>query len=142
MPEPYAYRAPAIPSAGVYYFETQQDIQYEVRFGRKRDNLLAATIVFGVINEEYEGEEYILTNQNDVFKVMATIQAIVLDFRENNPNVRSFEFTGEPRAGETLSEPTKRIRVFHRFVMQTFDNSWAIVIAGNKVIITRKQLNG
>ncbi|MGD1845340.1 MAG: hypothetical protein ACFB10_08105 [Salibacteraceae bacterium] len=138
MPSPYPFKVPSIPSAGVYYFETQDKVLYEVRFGRKRGNLLAATIVFGVLNEEYDGEEYVMTQRFDVFRVMATLQAIVMDFRDKNPNVRSFEFTGEPRAGEALNQPTKRIRVFKRFARQTFREGWRIETMGNKVIIAKE----
>ena len=74
----YSILPPNIPSAGVYYFTTNAGIQYEVRFGRKKNDLLNVTIVFGVINEEYEGEEYILTNKGDVFRVMNTISKIII----------------------------------------------------------------
>ncbi|MBK7183010.1 MAG: hypothetical protein IPH89_08755 [Bacteroidetes bacterium] len=59
----YKIIAPAISTAGVYYFTTDCGVNYEVRFGRRQDNILHATIVFGVTNDEYEGEEYTLTNK-------------------------------------------------------------------------------
>src|SRR6201986_5028968 len=62
---------PAIKSASVYYFKTPSGLHYEVRFGRRQDNILHATIVFGVINEEFEGEEYVTTNRGEVYGVMS-----------------------------------------------------------------------
>ena len=64
---------PSIPSAGVYYFNTTSGLRYEVRFGRLQDNILHSNIVFGVINDEFEGEEYVTTNRGEVFQVMNTI---------------------------------------------------------------------
>ncbi|MCX6297088.1 MAG: hypothetical protein NTX97_13710, partial [Bacteroidetes bacterium] len=65
--EEYKITAPAISTAGVYYFTTDHDINYEVRFGRRQDNILHATIVFGVTNDEYEGEEYTVTNKGELY---------------------------------------------------------------------------
>src|SRR3954471_640190 len=71
---------PAIPSAGIYFFTTDSGVKYEVRFGRRKDNILHATIVFGVINEEFEGEEYIETNRGEVYRVMATLVRVIRMF--------------------------------------------------------------
>ena len=43
---------PAIKSAGLYYFNTPSGLRYEVRFGRRQDNILHASIVFGVVNDK------------------------------------------------------------------------------------------
>lgn len=133
----YDIVAPAIPSAGVYYFNTDSGIQYEVRFGRKQNDLLCATIVFGVLNEEYDGEEYVLTNKFEVYRVMNTIEVIVNMYRKEHPNIRSYEFTGEPASGESGDEPTKRLRLYHRYVIRLFDKNWTIELKGNKIIVYR-----
>ena len=138
MLEPYLIVPPPIPSAGLYYFTTDQAVKYEVRFGRKQRDLLCVTIVFGVINEEYEGEEYVVTNKGDVFRVMNTIQKIVEMFIEQNPNVRSYEFMGEPVGDEKLTEATKRIKLFLRYAHRTFGPEWDIRMLGNKVEIVKK----
>jgi hypothetical protein len=83
-PEIYKIEYPAIPSAGLYYFNTDKGLRYEVRFGRLENNLLHANIVFGVVNDEYE-EEYVVTNKGDVFKVMNTISEIIRDFIRLHP---------------------------------------------------------
>ena len=68
---------PAIKSAGLYYFNTPSGMRYEVRFGRRQDNILHASIVFGVVNDEFEGEEYVTTNRGEVYQVMNTISEII-----------------------------------------------------------------
>ncbi len=138
--EPYKIVFPDIPSAGVYFFTTPSGMQYEVRFGRKKDDILSATIVFGVINEEFEGEEYVMTNKNEVYHVMATIVKIIQTFRNEHPNVRSYEFTGEPKHGESIDSPTQRIRLYYRYVQKMFDNrDWDINFGKNTIIVQRKK---
>lgn len=132
---------PAIPSAGVYYFNTDCGINYEVRFGRKQNDPLSASIVFGVLNEEYEGEEYITTNKGEVFDVMNTIVEVVKLFLEEHPNIRSYEFVGEPRDDESedIAHPTKRIKLYHRYVSKIFNKkTWNINLMGNKIVVTKK----
>jgi hypothetical protein len=135
----FEIRPPAIPSAGVYYFDTDLGINYEVRFGRKQHDSLSASIVFGVLNEEYEGEEYITTNKGDIFKVMNTIVKVVNMFKIEHPNIRSYEFVGEPRDDESKdsSQPTKRIKLYHRYVTRIFDDHWSIKLLGNKISVTK-----
>ncbi|PCJ87791.1 MAG: hypothetical protein COA57_04340 [Flavobacteriales bacterium] len=138
MVKTYEIIPPNIPSAGIYHFTTGSDIQYEVRFGRKQNDLLSATIVFGVINEEYEGEEYVLTNKGEVYGVMNTIVQIIKMFRKEHPNVRSYEFTGEPTEGETLEKPTKRLKLYHRYVKRMFDEKiWDVKVLKNKIVVLR-----
>lgn len=141
MPVSYPFIAPAIPSAGVYYFDTESGVQYEVRFGRKQHDILAVNIVFGVLNEEYGGEEYVLVNKGEFYSVMQTIEVIIQDFFFKNPNVHTFEFAGEPLT-ETEDEDTvsKRTRVYMRYAKKIFhDDLWKIERHGNKVKIERKR---
>ncbi len=137
MVKSYTIIPPPIPSAGVYYFTTDLDVKYEVRFGRRQHDLLSATIVFGVLNEEYEGEEYVVTNKGDVFRVMATIEEIVNIFKKEHPNIRSYEFTGEPAGSESENLPTKRIRMYKRYAERIFHDGWNIRQNSNKIIVTR-----
>src|ERR1039458_4772494 len=104
----YDIVAPAIATAGVYYFTTDKGLQYEVRFGRRQDNILHATIVFGVINDEFEGEEYIVTNKGEVYRVMATLVKIIRMFMAENSKVMIYEFTGIAREGEPDEGVTTR----------------------------------
>ena len=83
---------PNIPSAGVYYFNTKSALRYEVRFGRLQDNILHANIVFGVVNDEFEGEEYVATNKGEVYQVMNTIVEILKNYRRKHLKVNGNEF--------------------------------------------------
>jgi hypothetical protein len=141
MPKTYSFIAPPIPSTGKYYFTTDKGLEYEVRFGRKQSDILHANIVFGVINEEYEGEEYVLVNKGEIFSVMQTIEAIIQDFFLKNPNIHGFEFSGEPiRADTVVTRVTKRTRVYMRYARKIFPKeTWDIRLEGNKVFIDRKR---
>ena len=109
-PKIYSISPPAIPTGSAYYFTTDKGVQYEVRFGRKQDNFLNATIVFGVRNEEYEGEEYVVTNKGELYRVMATIVKIIRIYIEQHPNINSFEFAGEPNKEIITDEPSTRTK--------------------------------
>ena len=141
LPKVYRFEPPFIPSAGVYFFTTDIGIRYELRFGRKQSDILSATIVFGVLNEEFEGEEYVLVNRGEIFSVMNTIESIFQDFFLKNPNIHTFEFSGEPlRPSTSTNLVTKRTRVYMRYARKIFsEDAWKIELKGNKVIIERKR---
>ncbi len=141
LPKVYEFIAPAIPSSGIYYFNTDSGMKYEVRFGRKQNDILSTNIVFGVLNEEFGGEEYVLTNKGEFYAVMKTIEAIIHHFFSNNANIRSFEFAGEPESAESSSMgPTKRTKVYLRYAKRIFSSEdWDIELNGNKVFIRKKK---
>ena len=136
--EIYNIQPPAIVSGSVYLFTSDSGVEYEVRFARKKDNLLRATIAFGVLNEEYEGEEYVETNRGEVYRVMHTIVAIVKMYINEHPNIRSFEFTGEPARGEEEENAHKRLFLYKRYVSTVFDDQWNWEMKGNRMIVFRK----
>jgi hypothetical protein len=134
----YKIEFPAIPSAGVYYFNTDSGLRYEVRFGRRQDNILNATIVFGVINDEFEGEEYATTNRGEVYKVMSTISEIVRDFMKVHPKMMSYEFHAVDREGEAEGNQNARMYLYRRYLPQIFNHSWETQISGNSALVKRK----
>jgi hypothetical protein len=135
---PYKITFPPIKSGAVFTFVTDTGIFYEVRFGRKQHDILSSTIVFGVTNDEFEGEEYSETNKGEVYKVMSTIVLIVQSYMQEHPNVHTYEFTGEPKKQESGKEPTMRIKLYTRYIRQVFDKMWGVTTEGNKIIISRK----
>lgn len=136
--EEYKIVAPAISTAGVYFFTTDSDVQYEVRFGRRQDNILYATIVFGVINDEYEGEEYTVTNKGELYRVMTTIVKVVKMFMNEHPKMISYEFTGLAKEGEPEDKLSSRINLYKRYLPRIFDNNWKFDFSrGNTIIVTR-----
>jgi len=133
----YEIIPPAITSGSVYHFITDSDTKYEVRFARKKDNLLHATIAFGVLNEEYDGEEYAETNQGEVYRVMNTIVEVVKIYISEHPNIRTFEFTGQPTPKEDDNNASKRINLYKRYLKNIFDERWEYIPSGNHMIISR-----
>jgi hypothetical protein len=136
---PYTFTPPIIKSGSVYLFTTDSGIDYEVRFARKKDYLLHATIAFGVLNDEFDGEEYSLTNKGEVYRVMATIVEIVKTYMREHPNVRIYEFVGEPRADEEAEFPRKRLNLYSRYLPKIFDRKWRFELHGNKMMIVRQE---
>jgi hypothetical protein len=140
---------PPIKSAGVYYFNTSSGLRYEVRFGRRQDNILHSTIVFGVINEEFEGEEYITTNRGEVYRVMNTIVKIVKDFMEQHSKVNIYEFHAIDRDDEEENSSNDndvkknkikgnaRLKLYKRYLPKIFENCWNFNFDGNNAIVTK-----
>ncbi len=133
---------PPIRSAGLYYFDTESGLRYEVRFGRRQDNILHATIVFGVINDEFEGEEYVTTNRGEVYRVMNTIVNIIKDFMEQHPKVNIYEFHAIDRDDEEAHTTKKnkisgnaRLHLYNRYLPKIYSNSWKVEYKGNNAVV-------
>lgn len=136
--EEYKIIAPAISTAGVYYFTTDSGINYEVRFGRRQDNILHATIVFGVTNDEFEGEEYTVTNKGELYRVMSTIVTVVKIFMSEHPKMITYEFTGLAKENEPEDKLTSRINLYKRYLPRIFDKEWKFDYSrGNTIIVSR-----
>ena len=127
---------PNIPSAGVYYFNTNSGLRYEVRFGRLQDNILHANIVFGVINDEFEVEEYVATNRGEVYQVMNTIVEIVKNYMKEHPKVNVYEFNAVGRDDEDDSKENARMLLYKRFLPKIFEQGWKFKIDGNFALVT------
>ena len=132
--EPFKIIPPAIVSGSIYLFTTDSALEYEVRFARKKDNLLHATVAFGVLNDEFGGEEYSVTNRGEVYRVMATIVSIVRTYMAEHPNLRLVEFTGEPTEDESANSTTKRLSLYNRYLKDIFDSNWKFRQVGNRMI--------
>lgn len=128
---------PNIPSAGVYYFTTKSGLRYEVRFGRLQDNILHANIVFGVINDEFEGEEYVTTNRGEVYQVMNTIVEIVKNYMQEHPKVNVYEFNAVGRDDEEEDRENARMVLYRRFLPRIFNRDWKFKIEGNFALVTK-----
>jgi hypothetical protein len=135
----YDIEFPAIKSASVFYFNTPSGLRYEVRFGRRQDNILHATIVFGVINDEFEGEEYVTTNRGEVYSVMSTIAEIVRWFMIEHPNINTYEFHAVDRDDEDSKHTNARMYLYRRFLPRIFEGGWITEIKGNFAMV-RKHL--
>ena len=128
---------PAIKSASVYYFKTPSGLHYEVRFGRRQDNILHATIVFGVINEEFEGEEYVTTNRGEVYGVMSTISEIVRTFMAENTQITTYEFNDIDKEDEGELHKNDRMYHYRSYLQRIFEKEWNIDIQGNFALVKK-----
>jgi len=141
--EAYKINLPSIPSGSMYLFVTDSGVEYEVRFGRKQKNILAATIVFGVLNEEFDADdagEYVVVNRGEIYRVMATISRVIQMYIEKHPRMVSYEFTGENRhhEGDGVTVATARTKFFLRYVPEIFGPEWKAVLKRNTVTILKE----
>ena len=128
---------PSIPSGQVYGFTTDNGIEYEVRFARKKDNILHVIIAFGVLNEEFEDDEYALTNMGDIFQVMSTIVSIIKIYFSEHQYIRIFEFTGVNKTdGETGT--SQRSLLYMRYLPRIFNSDWKVQKEGNKFLVSKR----
>ena len=149
MPEStiFPIEYPPIKSAGVYYFNTSSGLRYEVRFGRRQDNILHSTIVFGVINDEFEGEEYVTTNRGEVYRVMNTIVMIVKDFMEQHQKVNIYEFhaidrddeeeRSSPQEQKNKIKGNSRLKLYKRYLPKIFEKGWSFNFDGNNAVVSK-----
>jgi hypothetical protein len=136
MMKTYPIIPPSIPSGQVYNFVTENEIEYEVRFARKKDNILHVITAFDVLNEEFEDDEYALTNKGDIFQVMNTISAIIKIYFSEHLNIRIFEFTGVNKPGEE-EETSQRSLLYMRYLPKIFNKDWVVEKNGNNFIVKR-----
>ncbi|MDT8411082.1 MAG: hypothetical protein RQ875_01355 [Vicingaceae bacterium] len=134
---PYNIVYPNIKSGAIYSFTTGSGVNYEVRFGRKEDNILYTSLVFGVTNEEYDGEEYSITNKGEMYRVMRTIVEVVKVYLKEHPNITQFEYTGEQSQKEKERSRNARLALYNRYICQVFDDNWTIITSNSKVIIKK-----
>lgn len=131
---PYPIEYPDFGENGLYSFTSKNGIQYEVMFGRRENNPLHVTVVFGVVNEEFEGEEYSETRQHDQYSVMATVVKIVRHYITSKPHLKLVEFTGVSREDESEKTSNIRFRFFSRYLDVLFDKSWVFETKENKLL--------
>ena len=135
----YSIEAPAIKTGNIYYFTTASGIRYEVRFGRKKDQPLCATIVFGVVNNVYSDEEYQLTNRGEVWQVMETIVNVVDTFKKEHAGICSYEIYALEKDGESEDETGSRMNVYSRFIPRLFNEAWLTQIENNRAVVVKKE---
>ncbi len=138
LSKPFSIHYPDFGEVGVYHFVTASGINYEVMFGRKKDNPLNITVVFGVVNDEYDGEEYVETNKGEHYRVMSTVVNIIKHYMLQKPHLRLIEFSGVSRPEENEKQFNLRMRFFSRYLDIIFDRSWQFRFDSNRVIVTKR----
>ena len=140
----YPFKKDPFPGKYAYYFTNRFNDQYEVSFSRDEINYFKVSVTFCVTNDEYENDQYVVTNHGDVYRVLNTICLIILNFYNRYPTIEEFVFSGEmrPFEREKKVEVSGRTRVFLRFVKRYFRPPlWKVVQNGNFVSIYRMQKN-
>lgn len=115
--DPLPFQKPNFPGRYEYLFTTQKGTRYQVLFGRKTQEMFKFTIIFGVLNEEFSGNEYCETNRFEIRPVITTVLAIIADFIKQHPHIKTIEFMGQPKA-----DPRKinqRNLLFIRYLKRT-----------------------
>ena len=136
---PYKIEKPILPSGGKYTFVTAFGIQYEVVFARHKSDVFHYSVAFGVTNDEFNGEEYLLTNKADVFKVIATILEVIRLFLKEHPNISNFDFTGMSEEA-TFNKIGRRTKIYLRYIHLLFPSAeWSYTVSGNTVCIKRNK---
>jgi hypothetical protein len=125
-------------SDGAYYFKTPAGVDYEVRFVKKNNNFSSVIIAFGVLNDEFQQEEYGLTNKGEHFRVMHTIASITKHYLNRCPYILNLEFFCE---GDNEKKVQQRLLLYTRFLSKTISNSWKINFIGTSGIKLARGLN-
>jgi hypothetical protein len=134
--EPYHIKVPEIKSGDTYYFTTESGLQYQVRFGKKRDNYLGNIINFSVLSDEFE-DEYSETNRGEIYRIISTIIEIIRIYHANHLQSDTYEFMGEFKEIRDKQEASIRSRLYYRYAMKYLNKDWEPLLEGNKVIIRK-----
>ena len=130
---PFTITQPAIPTGNIYFFITDSNLKYEVRFGRRKDNFLGNVVNFGVLGEEFENE-YSMTNKGETYRVIATVIEIVRLFHSQHSSSVSYEFNGDFKMGEK-EENSIRSRLYYRYACRILCPNWRAELKANRVSI-------
>jgi len=134
-------KKPDIVSGSVYYFETKSSLNYQVTFGKKKNNYLGNIVNFSVLSDDFE-DEYSETNRGEVYSIISTLIHIVNLYHSAHPYSNSYEFSGEYKDGEDQSSASIRTRLYVKTIHKVVDmNYWDLLLEGNKVVLSRKARN-
>jgi hypothetical protein len=135
----FPIRKPEIASGETYYFNTDSGLEYQVTFGKKKDNYLGNIINFSVLSEDFE-DEYSETNKGEAFRIISTMIEIIRIYHENHPYSHSYEFSGEFKEGNEKMPVSIRTRLYLRTAGKVIDfKLWEIFQEGNKVTLKRRK---
>tara|TARA_B110000046_G_scaffold137350_1_gene143642 strand:- start:11482 stop:11775 length:294 start_codon:yes stop_codon:yes gene_type:complete len=97
-------------------------------------------LFFGVLKDEFEGEEYSITNKFEVYRVMSTIVKIVQRYIQLYSHIKCYEFTGEPTEKEKEIDEEGRIRLklYNHYLPNIFDKEWDIKHEHSKGVVSKK----
>lgn len=130
----------------VYNFETDSNTYYEVDLQEIEPNEYdpysiepesTLSIQFGVTNEKGTKDTKGLTNKGEVYRVMATIVAIVNKELSEHPNIKSLEFVPSKRPGKDTEEFNARNNIYIRYIKSAYPDS-DVRIKNGEVLVDLK----
>ena len=110
-----------------YGFETESGTIYEVKIETIDDgpwNPVIARVNFGIVGEEGDVDYYAQTGENDIYRIMSTIVAIVKkDLKSNHADI--IEFSPSKREGDKDKDPMSNVRtqLYSRYIKAQFPNA-------------------
>lgn len=87
---PYPFQRPAFIGIREYSFVNLLGDEYSVQFVQKNSHIMNYIVDLSL--KSHDRDEYQTMNTGDVYRVMATVVAILLDFIEQTPYCQSIEF--------------------------------------------------
>jgi hypothetical protein len=110
-----------------YGFTTDSGTIYEVKvetFYRGEGKPVIARVLFGIVGEDGGISYDTQTGENDIYRIMATIVAVVKkDLESNHADI--IEFSPSKRAGDKDKDPISNVRtqLYSRYIKGQFPNA-------------------
>ncbi|WP_343606977.1 hypothetical protein [Fluviicola sp.] len=111
LADPYPFLKPAFIGIREYSFTNSLGDEYSVQFVQKNKQRTDYIVDLSLKNQDQD--EYQTMNTGDVYKVMATVVYIVLDFIQQTPYCKNIEFTP---VSENDHQSNRRAILFQRYV--------------------------
>ena len=108
---PYPFQRPAFIGIREYNFINSHGDEYSVQFVQKNNHIMNYIVDLSI--KSHDQDEYQTMNTGDVYRVMATVVSILLDFIEQTPYCQSIEFVP---VSENHQLSNRRSILFLRYV--------------------------
>jgi len=108
---PYPFQRPAFIGIREYSFTNSHGDAYSVQFVQKNNHIMNYIVDLSL--KSHDQDEYQTMNTGDVYRVMATVVSILLDFIEQTPYCQSIEFVP---VSENDQSSNRRSILFLRYV--------------------------
>lgn len=108
---PYPFQRPAFIGIREYSFINSHGDEYSVQFVQKNNYIMNYIVDLSL--KSHDQDEYQTMNTGDVYRVMATVVSILLDFIEQTPYCQSIEFIP---VSENHQLSNRRSTLFRRYV--------------------------
>ena len=106
----YKFSPPAFIGMRQYSFKNTSDDLYCVQFVQKKNNHAEYIVDLSIDDSDFD--EYLTTNFGDIFRVMATVVHILIDFIEKTNYLKSIEFVPIEEKNKKVN---RRLIVFERY---------------------------